>query len=243
MAEQNYIYLEIEKQLLDKIYNGSYQYGDLLPSENEIAGTFNVARMTAHKALKNLEAKGIIYAKKGSGYYVSQLVNDRHTTLKSFTESVEGEKAKLVTKLLVYKQIAIDDEETRFIAKKLLCSPNETFHYFERLRIQGNKLKAYERGWVPMSRIPKLDIKCLSRSFYSYIENELKLVIKGGNCVVSVEMSDEKLDKLFNYSESKPLIRCDEITCLDNGLPFEYNLSYYDGEKTKITVYRDRNRK
>ena len=198
MKKQSYIYIDIQKDIIADIHSGKYKTGDLMPSENEIAEKYGVARMTAHKALKELENKGFLVAKKGSGYYLKAITNDKHFTLKSFTERAEEEKkTNIINKLLVYKQVKQDTQQVKEIANLLLCPPYEKFHYFERLRLENDAAIVYEIIYVPMSRIPKIDINCMSRSFYNYVENELNLVIKGGNSLIMVEQSDEKINKLF----------------------------------------------
>lgn len=45
-------------------------FTDLLPSENQLAATFGVSRMTARKALVELEAEGLVERIRGKGTYV-----------------------------------------------------------------------------------------------------------------------------------------------------------------------------
>lgn len=61
----------LEKQIL----NGAYNNNKKLPSESELSEMFSVSRITAQRALKELELKGLIYRKKGSGSFVNESVN------------------------------------------------------------------------------------------------------------------------------------------------------------------------
>ena len=56
----------LEKQIADGMYNN----GIKLPSEADLSKLFNVSRITAQRALDELELKGIIYRKRGSGSYL-----------------------------------------------------------------------------------------------------------------------------------------------------------------------------
>ena len=49
------LYLQLKNQLLDDISAGVYTKGQRIPTENELAQTFSVSRITVRKALKELE--------------------------------------------------------------------------------------------------------------------------------------------------------------------------------------------
>ena len=57
---------DIADQIKKAILAGKFHKGDRLPSERSLATQFNVSRMTVREALRLLEAKGLVYIKKGS---------------------------------------------------------------------------------------------------------------------------------------------------------------------------------
>ncbi|MFA9381447.1 MAG: GntR family transcriptional regulator [Acetanaerobacterium sp.] len=57
--------------LKTEIENGHYNYGDRLPSENELAQTYNMSRETVRQAISRLSVDGLIERRRGSGTYVS----------------------------------------------------------------------------------------------------------------------------------------------------------------------------
>ncbi len=50
---------------------GAYQYGDKLPSENELAIRFGVSRQTVRQAVGVLESEGLVRRVRGSGTFVA----------------------------------------------------------------------------------------------------------------------------------------------------------------------------
>jgi DNA-binding LacI/PurR family transcriptional regulator len=62
----------LEKQIADGAYDNNLK----LPTEAELSKTFNVSRITAQRALDELEIKGFIYRKQGSGSYLNE--NTKH---------------------------------------------------------------------------------------------------------------------------------------------------------------------
>ena len=66
---------EIEKQIREMIFSGALKPGDKLPSENELASQFGVARPAVREALRTLEHAGFIVVKQGNtgGSYIKEL--------------------------------------------------------------------------------------------------------------------------------------------------------------------------
>lgn len=70
-------YWKLMNELKQKIVDDTYQAGDKMPSENELAASYQVSRHTVRKALALLEHEGFIYAIHGKGTFCSEL--GRHT--------------------------------------------------------------------------------------------------------------------------------------------------------------------
>ncbi len=66
-------YVIIKAALRERIAQGGWQPGVRLPSERELVQTFGCARMTVHRALRELEEEGLIERRQGSGSYVAEL--------------------------------------------------------------------------------------------------------------------------------------------------------------------------
>ena len=65
---------EVVKQSIHRrIADGGWEPGVRLPSERELVQEFGCARMTVHRALRELEAEGLIERRQGSGSYVAEL--------------------------------------------------------------------------------------------------------------------------------------------------------------------------
>ncbi len=67
------LYQTIKEHIKNDIYHGKYHAHDQLPSENDIAATFNVSRITSKRVLNDLEQEGLIYRKRGLGSFVSPI--------------------------------------------------------------------------------------------------------------------------------------------------------------------------
>ena len=65
-------YLAIKQSICDAVRDGALQPGDRVPSEAELVHRFNVSRMTANRALRELQAAGVVVRRAGSGSFIAE---------------------------------------------------------------------------------------------------------------------------------------------------------------------------
>jgi DNA-binding FadR family transcriptional regulator len=70
MAEPRRLYEHIAQKLANAIAAGEYAVGHRLPSERELAQSFDVSRPTVREAIIALELDGVVEVRLGSGVYV-----------------------------------------------------------------------------------------------------------------------------------------------------------------------------
>jgi DNA-binding transcriptional regulator YhcF (GntR family) len=70
-GDSNAIYLQIADQLSENILLRKWNPGDRIPSVRELAVSIEVNPNTVMRTFNYLQEKGIIYNKRGIGYFVS----------------------------------------------------------------------------------------------------------------------------------------------------------------------------
>lgn len=71
------IYLQIRDLIVSGIIDGSYRTGDALPSVRALAAERNVNPLTVSKAYQELQAAGLIAARRGLGLFVEPGARDK----------------------------------------------------------------------------------------------------------------------------------------------------------------------
>ncbi|MGN6316702.1 histidine utilization repressor [Trinickia sp.] len=64
-------YEQIKRYVVDRIANGTWKPGDMIPSEAELVKEFGVARMTVSRALRELTTERVLTRVQGSGTFVA----------------------------------------------------------------------------------------------------------------------------------------------------------------------------
>lgn len=65
-------YVVIKQSICDAVRDGRLHPGDRVPSEAELVQQFDVSRMTANRALRELQAAGVVVRRAGSGSFIAQ---------------------------------------------------------------------------------------------------------------------------------------------------------------------------
>ena len=70
MENEKYLYKSVYDALRGKIDSGQIQAGEKLPTENELAESFGVSRITVQKAMGMLVQEGYVIRRPGRGSFV-----------------------------------------------------------------------------------------------------------------------------------------------------------------------------
>lgn len=74
--ENKAIYLQLSDRIMDSILSGQYTAGGRIPSVREFAASVEVNPNTVVRSYEYLEQKGVVYNKRGLGYFVSDDANE-----------------------------------------------------------------------------------------------------------------------------------------------------------------------
>jgi GntR family histidine utilization transcriptional repressor len=66
------LYLKVKRHILDNIGSGKWTAAARVPSENELVKSFGVSRMTANRALRELQDEGVLVRIAGVGSFVAE---------------------------------------------------------------------------------------------------------------------------------------------------------------------------
>ncbi|MEM7404293.1 MAG: UTRA domain-containing protein [Pseudomonadota bacterium] len=64
-------YLQVKQHVFDQIRSGAWRPGQLIPKEQALAEAFGCARMTVHRALRELAEEGLVERRRRSGTRVA----------------------------------------------------------------------------------------------------------------------------------------------------------------------------
>ena len=137
--------------ILGRLKSGRYPVGSRLPTEGDLAGHFDVSRVTIRRALDMLVQDGYVESKQGSGYTVITLSPASDTCLTSFTDAMLRAGREPTSRFLSLSQMPSDAPELTALPVELHDVPVTRI---ERLRLVDDKPSMLVVTYVPKSLIP-----------------------------------------------------------------------------------------
>ena len=220
------VYIQISEMLMREIIAGRLSDGERLLPERHLAKSFNVSVGTLRKSLKDLEKKGALLRRHGSGNYIK--FSTKFNSIYSFfrVELIGGGG------LPSAKNIGIN------LVKKPKSSPffgeSDKCLRIRRLRFLDNLPCVLEEIHLDSSKIDGYNFDNISQSIYLFYKDILNLRItsaKDSATLLQVPVWSPKEFKVMIHQETI----CIERLAYDQvGAPVEFSRSWID---TSIARY------
>lgn len=228
------IYYQLKEALKQQIESGILKPHERVPSERELEEAYHISRMTARRALEELEAEGYIYRAQGKGSFVAEpKIRQGLLWLTSFTEDMRERGMRAGAKVLRVE--VVSDER---VARKLGIDPGEEFVMLQRLRTADGKPMALETSYLRRRFCPGLEGHDFTdRSLYRILQEEYGLRLGRAEQAVEAKVAGEFEAELLGVKPGAPILSMERITYLDDGqTPIEYVRSIYRGDRYKLYV-------
>lgn len=227
-------YQAVHDELLDRLEDGYYSVGTRLPTEQMLAESFRVSRVTVRKALEMLVHSGYVSARQGSGYVVDTLSPPSSTCLVSFTDQVIREGRMPGARLLGVKAPVQD------VPESVSSLFDEELALIERLRTVDGKPVMLVRTWVPLRHVQGISDADFpesgqDQSILRILSNRFRVNWSRACEIISSQVADEQVATLLGIPVNTPIL-AQACTAFDDrqapvffdevyrGAPLTYNL-------------------
>ncbi|MCV6587188.1 MAG: GntR family transcriptional regulator [Marinibacterium sp.] len=172
------LYQQVSEMLIRDIASGRLRDGARLPPERKMAATLGLSVGTLRKALADLEQRGLIDRRQGSGNYIRASQTPEGIYAFYRLERLTGGGLPSARILDLQRRAKPDD-----LPGFGLC-PDA--HRIRRLRYLDGDVASLEEIWLDASHADRLDPDEMSQSLYLYYRDALDLWITGYDDHVSV---------------------------------------------------------
>ncbi|MDV9172872.1 GntR family transcriptional regulator [Streptomyces sp. W16] len=217
-------YLQLAERIRDQISTGAVAAGDRLPSEGELAATWNVSRATVREALRLLEEEGWVARIARRGAFASMpprrgwLLQGREGF---FENEVAGHQRRVTTQVLRAEKATLPTHS----AEELHMAPGSDGYILERLRKLDGKVALFSANYLP-----PLVGELVSRSDVPAGEGSLNNTLsKGGYTVAGASRTVEavtargKVADLLQVPDGAPLLKVRSTSWDTHLVPFEHH--------------------
>lgn len=231
-------YKVIEDDLLNKIKNGTYKPGTLIPKEMELMEIYSVSRPTVRQAIQVLVNKGLLEKRKRRGTIVKQSkISQEFThTIKSFNAEVK-DKGFIPQTHVLFFQKELPNEE---VCKSLKISSRDYVYKLVRLRYADNRPIVLVTTYMPYDLFTDLNQ-------YDFNKVSLYDTLDSHDCRIAhvkrkleVLKADETTADLLNVEINDPLFYFHTVGTTEDNVRAEYSIAKYRGDNNSFEIYIDR---
>lgn len=231
-------YLEIQNLLLQRIKNGDYQEGQLIPKEVDLAEQLNVSRPTVRNAIRNLVQAGYLERRKKRGTIVTQTKIKQQFThvIESYNTEIQNNGLVAKTQVLNFSTEKASDE----VAEALTIKPNTEVYKLVRLRSADNKPVVFVVTYLPIAQLSDLQkIDFTHHSLYSELA-KAGLEITHVSRKIEVHPATEEEAQLLETDIKAPIFYFHTIGFTKDHRALEYSIASYRGDLNYFMVEIDK---
>ena len=223
-------YREIEAWLREIILHG--RPGEVIPSEVEIAASFEVSRMTARQAVLNLMREGLVDRRRGAGTFIADNpLQRREGVLLSFTEDMKRRGLRPSSELIsARKEIATAPD-----LKMLNLKDPSTVIVIKRLRLADETPLALERVVLTTKCQKVLEEDLISGSLHDALrKNGIQPTLASGWLKARLATTQEA--NRLDLPTKSPLLVETRVIEDQFGIPIEHTETAYAANRYVVDI-------
>lgn len=222
------LYSQVLAGVKEKILNGQYEIGSMIPTELELESEYEVSKVTVRRAIEILVQEGYLVKKSGKGTRVlSNRVFNKLSKAVSFTSILEEEGynvKKEIVNVSIIEEKSVANEVLR-VQGKLIC--------LERIYLLNEEPYALFKHFVPYSDNYEI-LKDSKSSLYSWLQSNGH-EIKDISDKMSVCISDKRIKSNLGNDVSEVLKR-ERHSYNEEDQCIEYSVAHYDTKKRPYEI-------
>jgi len=226
------VYLDL-KAALDQ---GTYEPGDRLPPERDLARHYGCSLITVRRALDELTREKRIERTRGRGTHVLRPRIDRDLAdTNSFAQEMTRLGLVAETRVLAARPEAAGEA----VARALQLQPGDPTLYLERLRLASNEPLLLEMVHLPAEQFPGLLASDLEHgSLYEMLTERYTTEIATARETLEPVLLKAREARLLGQKPRSPALLVEGVAFTASGVPVEFSRTFVRGDRTRYFVER-----
>ena len=228
------LYLQLREVMRSKIESGEYPPGTCIPSENVLAETYGIHRLSVRSAISALIYEGLLKSVQGRGVFVlADKIERDLDTLGGFKQTML-ERNKVPSTRTLTKALRPAEQ---YYASLLKIKPEDMLYYIRRICSCDGVPVSLEEVYIPEQVVPNLcDIDLRVFSIYDvYHFSNIRLLRAAQTLdLTTLEPADAKL---LNIEPEVAVMKFQGISYDDTGRAVEYARTYTRGDICTFSVH------
>lgn len=231
------VYYQIKQAIKNWIVNKDFKPGEKIPSENELAGRFNVSRLTVRQAIYQLVQEGFLKSKRGEGTFVTNnetLIDNFGLEFIGFMDDLFYQVSKVKTVSAMISRVP----SPKFVSEKLeLKNENEEVISIRRVRFLRDKVFSYTVNYLPLPLGLKINEKELyKKALMEIVEHDLGIQFTEAFQTIQASFANQEIAGQLGIPSGSPILYVERVMYTKGRKPVEFVQSSHPGDMYKYIV-------
>jgi GntR family transcriptional regulator len=218
------LYLQVRDRLAQRIVQGEWKPGAMLPSEDELARQLGVSMGTMRKALDGLEEGRLVLRRQGRGTSVVDQASD--AMLNRFNAITDRGGRRIGGNIEVLRQATRYADATE--QKRLRIEATEMVLQVARLRRDHGRPLMYEEASLPLSRLPGLDATDAGNYRLPAIAQKSGVHLASAEEEIRLALATPIVAAHLDVKPGTAVLKLDRIVVTDDQRPVEWRVGFCD---------------
>jgi GntR family transcriptional regulator len=216
------LYSQVREALVDRLIDGSWPPGFLLPSEQQLAAELGVSQGTVRKALDAMAADNLLVRQQGRGTFVAEPEDGRMLFQFFRLGSDDGRRTLPDSSVFAVKRAAAGLEEREMLD----LPPQAQVWRIDRTRQMDGRTLIVERITLPADRFSDLDqVDPIPNNVYGLYSQQYGLTIARAEEQLKAVAASPADARHLDCPAGTPLMQINRIGYGLDGTPLEWRVS------------------
>jgi len=237
MSNANYkspLYIQLREVIRNKIEDGEFPVGTAIPSESQLAETYNLNPLSVRSALSALKYEGLLRSVQGKGVFVNGPKTERDLeTLGGYRQTMDERSIDAHTRVLIKALRPAGP----YYARLLDLAEDDQVWFTRRIDYIDKEPVALEEIYIPEKLLPSYgDVDIELFSIYD-IFTWNGLLPTDADQTLRVLFLEPSRAKLINLSSDQAVMELSNLTRDAQGRKIEFARNYVRPDKTDFFAH------
>ncbi|NVO27253.1 phosphonate metabolism transcriptional regulator PhnF [Donghicola sp. C2-DW-16] len=232
MTRKNPVWQTIAETLRSEITQGLYRAGTKLPTEAQLSARFGVNRHTVRHALSALGEEGLTVSRRGAGVFVAAAPPADYQLGRRvrFHQNIAASGRTPSRQILRMETRPANQVEAEILGVT-------TVHVVEGISTGDDLPICHFRSVLPAERFPDFLRLMGEKPSISYALAQMGVPdYTRASTRVTAKIARNPRAALLKIAEGAPLLRTESVNVDADGVPIEYGISWFVGDRVALTV-------
>ena len=217
------LYIQVKQKITQELMSGNWRAGNLIPSEIELAQSYQVSQGTVRKAIDELSIEKILIRRQGKGTYVTTH-NEEQIQLRFLRlTSTKGNKEKLESQLLSFEKTRVNS----YVANRLNLRPGSSVYKIKRVLTFAKKPLILDEIYISTIPFKGLNAEMINQkkgSLYRLYESNYGIQMLNADEKIKAVSAEAEVSKLLNIKKGHPILGIERVSYTYGNKPIEWRL-------------------